>query len=60
MPIRWCPWAFGFGATYEFPLDSSDDTVVLTPPNAGGLMFPVDAEVKPDGFLAYVGLSFFL
>ncbi len=52
--------AFSFGATYEFPLDSSDDSVVLTPPNAGGLMVPVDAEVKPDGFLAFVGLSFFL
>ena len=50
-----------FGAFYEFPLDSSDDSVVLNVPVPGVGIVPsqLDAEVYPDGFIGFVGLSYY-
>ena len=54
--------AISFGTFYEFPLDSSDDSVTLNVPVPGVGVIPsnVDAQVKPDGFIGFVSLSYFL
>jgi len=53
--------AMSFGAFYEHPLDSSDDSVVLNVPVPGVGTVPsrLDAEVHPDGFIGFVSLSYF-
>lgn len=53
--------ALSFGAFYEFPLDSSDDSVVLNVPVPGVGTVPsrLDAEVDPQGLIGYIGLSYF-
>ena len=53
--------AASFGIFYEFPLDSSDDSVVLNVPVPGVGIVPsqLDAEVYPDGFIGFVGLSYY-
>jgi len=51
-----------FGAFYEFPLDTSDDTLTLNIPNGLGATSPnqVDGEVSPEGLIGFITLTYYL
>jgi hypothetical protein len=48
--------AFEFGAFYELPLSTSDATLTLDIPGAGPSQ--VSGEIRPSGFVFYLGLSY--
>jgi hypothetical protein len=54
--------SFEFGAFYEWPLDSSDDTLVLNIPDGLGGTNPnnVDGQVYPEGLIGFLTLTYYL
>lgn len=50
------------GAFYEFPLDSSDDDLVLNIPNGLGATEPNDVagSIEPEGLIFFAGLTYYL
>lgn len=53
--------SFEFGTFYEFPIDSSDDTLTLNIPDGFGATNPneIDGSLEPEGIFIFAGLTYY-